>query len=70
MKNIAHMVDKVCKEVGTRRLPPGAKRGGKKEDSSKPSTCSIFKSLFGYPSNRASKYCDMSTTKAKKSQFA
>ena len=32
MKRIAHMVDEVCKEVETRRFPPGAKRGGKKED--------------------------------------
>ena len=38
-KRIAHMVDEVCKEVETRRLPPGAKRGGKKEDSSKPYAC-------------------------------
>ena len=26
MENIAHMVDEVCKEVGTRCFPPGAKR--------------------------------------------
>ena len=35
----------------------------KGEYSSKPSTCSIFKSLFSFSSKRASKYCDMSTTK-------
>ena len=35
----------------------------KGEDSSKPSTCSIFKSLFGFSSNRSSKYCDMSANK-------
>ena len=26
MKRIAHMVDEVCQKVGTRWLPPGAKR--------------------------------------------
>ena len=26
MENIAHMVDEVCKEVGTRCFPPRAKR--------------------------------------------
>ena len=35
----------------------------KGEDSSKPSTCSRFKSWFGFSSNRYSKYCDMSTNK-------
>ena len=44
---IAHMVDEVCKEVGTRRLPPGAKRGGKREDSSKPSTYSSICNFLG-----------------------
>ena len=34
LKMIAHMVDEVCKEVETRRLPPGTKGRGKKEDSS------------------------------------
>ena len=31
MINIAHPVDEVCKEVETRRLPPRAKRGGKRK---------------------------------------
>ena len=35
----------------------------KGEDSSKPSPCSRFKSLFDFSSNRYSKYFDMSTTK-------
>ena len=35
----------------------------KGDDSSKPSVCSLFKSLFGFSSNRDSKYCDMSTAK-------
>ena len=33
------------------------------EYSSKPSACSRFKSLFGFSSNRSSKYCEMSTNK-------
>ena len=40
------MVDEVCKEVETRRLPPGAKRGGKKKYSSKPSACPSTKRIF------------------------
>ena len=42
------MVDEVCKEVETRRFPPGAKRGGKKEDSLKPSACPSSKRIFGF----------------------
>ena len=38
----------------------------KGEYSSKPSTCSRLKSLFGFPSKGASKYGDMSTTKDEK----
>ena len=38
-------------------------KGTKGEDSSNPSACSRFKSLFGFSSNKASKYCDMSTNK-------
>ena len=33
MKIISHMVDEVCNEVETRRLPSSAKREGKKEYS-------------------------------------
>ena len=48
MRRIAHMVDEVCKEVETRRLPPGAKRGGKKEDLSKPYACPRSKRMFRF----------------------
>ena len=51
MKIIAHMVDEECKKVGTSWLPPGAKRGEKKEDSSKPSACPRSKRMFGFYSN-------------------
>ena len=54
MKRNAHMVGEVCNEVGTRRLPPGAKRGGKKEDSSKPYACPSSKRMFGFLSNKTS----------------
>ena len=37
--------------------------GTKGEDSSNPSACSIFLSLFGFYSNRVSKVYDMSTNK-------
>ena len=37
--------------------------GTKGEDSSNPSACLIFMSLFGFPSNIDSKVCDMSTNK-------
>ena len=37
--------------------------GTKGEDSSKPSACSRFMSLFGFSSNIASKCCDKSTNK-------
>ena len=40
--------------------------GTKGEDSSNPSACSRFKSLFGFSSNKDSKYCDMSTNKYEK----
>ena len=40
--------------------------GTKGEDSSKPSAYSIFKSLFGFSSNRYYEYCDMSTPKYEK----
>ena len=40
--------------------------GTKSEDCSNPSVCSRFNSLFGFPSNRASKYCDMSMNKDEK----
>ena len=46
MERIAHMVDEVCKEVETRTLCPGAKRGGNKEDSSKPSDFLSSKRMF------------------------
>ena len=58
MEMIAHMVDEVCKKVGTRWLPLGAKR----EDSSKPSACPSSRRMFGFSSNRASKSCELSTT--------
>ena len=45
------MVVEVCKEVGNRWLPPGAKRGTKKEDSSKPSACPRNKRMFDFSSN-------------------
>ena len=51
MKSIAHMVDEEFKKVGTSWLPPGAKRGEKKEDSSKPSACPRSKRMFGFSSN-------------------
>ena len=44
--------------------------GTKGEDSSKPSAYSRFQSLFGFSSNKDSKYCDMSTNKYKKSLFS
>ena len=47
MRRIAHMVDEVCNEVETRRLPPRAKRGGKREDSSKTSTSSRIVRFLG-----------------------
>ena len=50
------MVDEVCKEVETRRLPPGAKRGGKKEDSANPSAYPSSKRIFGFFPNRTSSY--------------
>ena len=54
MRKIAHLVDEVCKEVETRRLPPGGKRGGKKEDSSKPSACPSSKRMFRFFPNKTS----------------
>ena len=48
------MVDEVCKEVETRRFPPGAKRGGKNEDSSKPFACPSNKRMFCFLSNKTS----------------
>ena len=54
MKIIAHMIYEVCKEVGNRWLPPGAKRGGKNEDSSKPSACPSSKRMFCFLSNKTS----------------
>ena len=46
MRNIAHMVDEVCKKVEFGWLPPGAKRGAKNEDSSKPYSFPISKRMF------------------------
>ena len=46
MRRIAHMFDEVCREVETRSLPPGAKRGGKKEVSSNPSAYPSGKTIF------------------------
>ena len=57
MRNISHMVSEVCKEVETRRLPPGAKRGGKKEDSSKESACSSSRRMSRFFPNRNSSDC-------------
>ena len=54
MRNISHLVDEVCKEVESGRLPPGAKRGGKKKDSSKPSACPSSKRMFCFLSNKTS----------------
>ena len=48
------MVDEFCKEVETRRFPSGAKRGGKKEDSTNPSSCPRSKRMFGFSPNRTS----------------
>ena len=44
IKTITHMVDEVCKEVGTRWLPPGTKR----EDSSKPYACPSSRRMFSF----------------------
>ena len=54
IRNIVHKVDEVCKKVETGRLPPGAKRGGKKKDSSNPFACPSSKRMFGFFLNRAS----------------
>ena len=47
MKRIAQMFDELCKEVRTRWMPPRAKRGSKREYSSKPSTCPRSRIMFG-----------------------
>ena len=63
MRKISHMVDDVCKEVETRRLPPGAKRGGNKEDSSNPSACQSSKRMFGFfPNKTYSDHLDEETS--------
>ena len=54
MRNISHLIDEVCKEVETGRLPPGAKRGGHNKRSSKPYACPSNKRMFGFFLNRAS----------------
>ena len=62
MRRIAHMVDEVCKEVETRRLPPGAKIREKREDSLDPSTYSRIMIFFGFSSRIFSKSFDRNTT--------
>ena len=61
MENISHMVDEVCKKVGTIWLPLGAKRGAKREDSLKPSSYPRSRRTFGFPSNKDSKIYELRT---------
>ena len=62
MRNISHMVDEVCKKVETRWLPPRAKRGVRREDSSNPFACPRIRRMFVFSSNRVSKICHLRIT--------
>ena len=62
IRKIAHMVDEVCKKVETGWLPPGAKRGVRKEDSSKPFSFPRIRRMFVFSSKRVSKSYELRTT--------
>ena len=62
MRNISHIFYEVCKKVETRWLPPRAKRGDRKEDSSKPFACPSIRRMFCFSYKRVSKIWELRTT--------